>query len=326
ADALERREIMALIHYRIGHAQQRLGDLDAARNSYDTAITVIEAKRTPIRDEGLLISLMGRWQLVYEAMIQLCLERGDGAAAFGYTERARARAFADLLARRRTTAHTNATPVSLAEVQTQLPSGTLLLAYFATGLRGPETALLEAIPPEAAGLRACLSTPAQLWLIAVTRTSLHWWRCNLNPNVLQASSPYLADGRRFLSAPILRRAYDALLAPAAELLAQAERVVVVPRGPLHQLPFSSLLHGAQQPLLERAPQWGTVPSATTLLQTCATPVPEVERPCLALGSDGAAGRRLRRTRAEAQAAARLCDGEAWQGDAGVVVRPREQVR
>lgn len=324
ADELERREIMALIHYRIGHAQQRLGDLDAARNSYDTAITVIEAKRTPIRDEGLLISLMGRWQLVYEAMIQLCLERGDGAAAFGYTERARARAFADLLARRRTTAHTNATPVSLAEVQTQLPSGTLLLAYFATGLRGPETALLESIPPEAAGLRACLSTPAQLWLIAVTRTSLHWWRCNLNPNVLQASSPYLADGRRFLSPMILRRAYDALVAPAAELLSQAERVVIVPHGPLHQLPFGALLNEAKQPLLEIAPEWSMVPSATMLLQTLMTPVQQAKRPCLALGYDGAAGRRLRFTVAEAQAVAHLCGGEAWQGDAGVVARLREQ--
>ncbi len=85
---LGRHEIVALIRYRIGHAEQRLGRLDAARASYDTAIAAIEATRTPIRDEGLLISLMGRWQQVYEAMIQLCLEDGDGAAAFDYAERA----------------------------------------------------------------------------------------------------------------------------------------------------------------------------------------------------------------------------------------------
>src|SRR5262249_43379762 len=76
---LGRREIVALIYYRIGHLQQRLGQLDRACAAYDAAIAVIEDTRAPVRDEGLLISLMGRWQQVYEAMIQLCLDRDDAA-------------------------------------------------------------------------------------------------------------------------------------------------------------------------------------------------------------------------------------------------------
>jgi CHAT domain-containing protein/tetratricopeptide (TPR) repeat protein len=336
---LGRREIVALIHYRIGHAEQRLGRLEAARAAYDAAIAMIEDTRAPVRDEGLLISLMGRWQQIYEAAFQLCLDRGDGAAAFDYAERARARAFADMLARRgglvqqnkeqRTenrepkghgdmygkpsvAASAGATPITAAEAQAALSPGTLLLAYFATGLRGPESALLDAIPSGAAGLRACLATPARLLLLALTRDGLRVHVCLLDPNMLQASSPYLADGRRFLQPPILRRAYDALIAPAADLLAAAERVVIVPHGPLHQLPFAALLDPAGRPLLETAPDLRYAPSTTLLLRARhQRTIPR--RVCLALGYDGAAGRRLRHTEAEAAAVARLCGGEVWRG-------------
>jgi CHAT domain-containing protein len=334
---LGRREIVALIHYRIGHAEQRRGRPDAAQAAYDAAIAVIEDARAPVRDEGLLISLMGRWQQVYEAAIQLCLDRGDGAAAFNYAERARARAFADLLARRGRLLQpdresqepsakrqdvdlgsrfvvrgSGASPITAAEAQAMLAPGTLLLAYFATGLRGPESALLEAIPTGAASLRACLATPARLLLLALTHDGLQAHICPLDPNVLQASSPYLADGRRFLQTAILRRAYDALINPAAALLTAAERVVIIPHGPLHQLPFAALLDPAGRPLLEHAPDLRYAPS-TTLLLRARPQRPAPERACLALGYDGAAGRRLRHTEAEAMAVAQLCGGEVWRG-------------
>jgi CHAT domain-containing protein/tetratricopeptide (TPR) repeat protein len=326
---LGRHEIVALIRYRIGHAEQRLGQLDAARASYNTAIEAIEATRTPIRDEGLLISLMGRWQQVYEAVIQLCLERGDGAAAFDYAERARARAFADMLARRRSPAESaggldraSAVPMTASEVQAAMPPGTLLLAYFAAGLRGPESALLDAIPATAAGLRACLATPARLLLLALTHESLRAYTCPLDPNALQASSPYLADGRRFLNPAVLRRAYDALVAPVADLLATAERVVVVPHGPLHQMPFSTLLDTGGQPLLETRPDLACAPSATVLLRALDGRSTHPPQSCLALGYDGVAGRRLRHTVAEAAAVARLCGGTAWRGAPGMAAELR----
>jgi CHAT domain-containing protein len=331
---LGRREIVALIHFRIGHAEQRLGRLDASRNAYDAAIIVIEDTRAPVRDEGLLISLMGRSQQVYEAAIQLCLDRGDAAAAFDYAERARARAFADLLARRgkllqpglesQESLGSSASPITAAEAQAALAPGTLLLAYFATGLRGPESALLDAIPAEAASLRACLATPARLLLLALTNEGLRAHTCSLDPNLLQASSPYLADGRRFLQPAILRRAYDALIAPAADLLAAAERVVVVPHGPLHQLSFATLLDPSGRPLLEIASDLCYTPSTTLLLR--ARPqhtAPKAD--CLSLGYDGAAKRRLRHTEAEAAAVARLCGGEAWRGAPGMAERLRDAV-
>jgi CHAT domain-containing protein len=268
-------------------------------------------------DEGLMINLMGRWQQVYEAAVQLCLSRGELAAAFDYAERARARAFADMLARRGAgLAQDRATPLTARETQAALPEGTLLLAYFAIGLRGPESAMLDAIPSDAAGLRACLTTKPQLLLLALTRDGLRAHDCPLNPNALQASSVYQADGRRFLARQVLRKANDALVAPVADLIGQAARVVVVPHGPLHQLPFAALLDAEGRPLLERSPHLAYAPSATVLLRALATHRTAPEQPCLALGYDGAVGQRLRYTEPEAAAVAQIAGGVAWRGAAG----------
>src|SRR5262249_34817674 len=153
------------------------------------------------------------------------------------------------------------------------------------GLRGPESALLDAIPAAAAGLRACLATPARLLLLALTHESLRAYTCSLDPNALQASSPYLADGRRFLNPGVLRRAYDALVAPVPDLLATAGRIVVVPHGPLHQLPFSALLDTDGRPLLEAGPDLACAPSATVLLRTLDARGAHPRQSCLALGYD-----------------------------------------
>jgi CHAT domain-containing protein/tetratricopeptide (TPR) repeat protein len=317
AHEIDRRDVLALIQYRIGHAQQRLGQPEAALANYAAAVAAIEARREPLRDEGLLISLMGRWQEVYEAAILLRLELGDVDGAFDYAERARARAFTDLLARRYTEASKDsrlnaaAEPIAAAEARAALPMGMLLLAYFATGLRGPESALLDAIPSQAAGLRACLAAQPRLLCFALTRDQLDVRVCPLDPNALQASSAYQADGQRFLRPAVLRRAYDALIAPVAARLAAASEVVVVPHGPLHQLPFAALLDPAGIPLLDHVAHLSCTPSATALLRARTANVPPDARPCLALGYGG--GRDLRNTEPEATMVADVCAGDRWTG-------------
>jgi tetratricopeptide (TPR) repeat protein len=335
-------ERLALIHARIGQSRARLGDTPAARAAYAEAVASVEARRTPLRNEGLLLSLMGRWQGVYEALVLQCLAAGDDDAAFEATERARARAFADLLAQRRTAdgrsqpadggdnsgtsaLGTQHSALSAQRLQTALPPGGLFLSYFAAGLRGPEQALLDQLPPEAAALRECLDTPAQLLVFAVTPGGVRAVRCAIDPNLLAATSARRADGRRFLAPPILRQLYDALVAPVADLLAAAAEVFVAPHGPLHQLPFATLLDEAGRPLVECAPPISYTPSATIWLQQRAAPVSAAPRaPMLAVGYDGAGADRLRHTEAEARAVAARCGGEAWRGEEGVLARLMER--
>lgn len=318
ARSQDRREVFGLIQARIGHAQRRLANLEAAQASYEAAIGAIEAAREPLNDEDLLISWMGRWQPIYEEAIDLALQRGAPQAAFEYAERARARAFADLLARRGPNLQSaKLEPVTAIETQAALPAGTLLLIYFALGLRGPEATLIDAIPSEASAVRACLQPTPQLMLLALTRDSIASWICPIDPNVLQAGSPYWADARRFMRAPVLRRLYDALIAPIEDLLAAADTVLVAPHGPLHQLSFAALLDRAGRPLLERTIRLSYTPSATVLLRALSARRSPADRACLAVGYDGPTELHLRHTEAEAAAIASLCAGEARRGTPGV---------
>jgi tetratricopeptide (TPR) repeat protein len=317
AERIGRNDVIPLIHYRIGRLQQQIGRNEAAYASYTEAADAIEARREPMRDEGLLMSLMGRWQQVYEAAILLCLEQGDAVGAFSFAERARARAFADLLARRGADlADEHAAPATAQELQAALAPGTLMVSYFTTGLRGPEAALLDAMPPAAAALRACLEVTPRLVLLALTQETARVYACSLDPNLLHAASPYLADGRRFLRPAILRRISDALITPVADLVAAAQRILIVPHGPLHQCSFAALNDPAGQALIDHAPI-SYAPSATTWLRTSAAPIGDALLPCLALGYDNAAGVQLRHTEAEAAVIAHRCGGVAWRGTKGV---------
>lgn len=320
AETIERQDIVPLLHYRLAHAHQRLGELETAGNSYAAAIAAIEARREPLREESLLISLMGRWQQVYEAAILLCLELGNIAVAFDYAERARARAFADMLARRTSTITESASgPVAAHQVQAALPASTVLLAYFCCGLRGPESALCEAMPPAAAELRACLEIPARLLAFTVQRDGLRVYDCGIDPNSLQSHAA--ADGRRFLRPRVLQRLHDALLAPCAAELATSDELIIVPHGPLHQVPFAALSHEAEQYPPAQPARLSYSPSVSVLLS--APPVTDARQaPCLALGYDGAAGYELRHTEAEARAIAARLGGTAWHGAPGIIERFR----
>jgi CHAT domain-containing protein len=320
---LGRREIIALVQYRIGHAEQRLNHAAAALQHYALAIEAIEAARATTSDESLQISLMGRWQQVYEAAILLCLEQKDVALAFDYAERARARAFADMLARH--TSHlspADTEPLTTRDVQAMLPPDAVLLAYFATGLYNPETALLRSCAPQ---LRACLETPSRLLLLTLTTTTLRAHDSALNPNVFQAASPYLADGQRFLAPNLLRRIYRALIAPVADLLAPARRAMIIPHGPLHQLPFAALLNEQDEPLLEHGPELICAPSATVLFRAGRAEEAAPTGLCLAVGYNGDISRNLRHIEPEAQTVAAICGGALWQGARGIQQRLSAEV-
>jgi tetratricopeptide (TPR) repeat protein len=320
---LERYEIVALVRYRIGFVHAQRGQLEQTHEYYRLAIEMIEQTRQPIRDEGIRVSLMGRWQQIYEAMVLLCLRLGDQPAAFDYAERARARAFADLLLQANSPLDERlAEPATAASVQAALPDRTLVLAYLAVGLRAPDSPLLDAIPA-ASPLRELLVTPPELWLFAVTPSGVQAWRCAINPNALHGSGPLAADGRRFLQPPVLRRLYATLIAPVAALIAAADHAVIVPHGPLHHIPFAALLDDSGAPLLDQGVRLSHAPSATVLLHQLAARPSAAANSCLALGYAGGAAHNLRHTEAEAAAVAELCRGEVWRGDARTAARLRQ---
>jgi CHAT domain-containing protein len=325
---LKQYEDAAMMYYRLGKAHQQMGQFVAARASYTAAITMIESTRKPMRNDGLSISLMGRWQQIYESAVQLCLEQGNVVAAFNYAEQARARAFADQLARRSNgMAQCQVTPATAPEIQAALPAGTLMLVYFAIGLYEAKPAPSEAVAAHDHKQSASDGCPPRLLLMALTNERLEIYECPINPNSFQASSAFMVDGRRFLSPRLLRRYYDVLIGPVVHLLGWAERIVIVPHGPLHHVPFVALTNAEGQALIEHAAHLAYTPSATVWLcqQSTRSQKPATRNAdanddrltMLAVGFDGVEGYGLRHTEAEATMAAEVCGGVAWRGAAGV---------
>ncbi|MFQ5435494.1 MAG: tetratricopeptide repeat protein, partial [Anaerolineae bacterium] len=82
AEAINRREILPHVHYRLGDVLLRQGAGSDALAQFEAAAEVIESTREPIRDEGLKISLLGRWQQVYEALVLMHVDNGRFQEAF----------------------------------------------------------------------------------------------------------------------------------------------------------------------------------------------------------------------------------------------------
>jgi CHAT domain-containing protein/tetratricopeptide (TPR) repeat protein len=322
-----RRDILPHVHYRLGDVWHRLGDGAASLDQFQAGAELIEAMRAPLHDEELKISLLGRWQQVYEALVLHCLAHGREAEAFEWAERARARAFAEaLLAKQPPSkspeegdereAQLSQPPVAAVdEVQAGLPANGTMLCYFTTGVLDRDAPLLKAIHSDNP-LREHLLTPARTLLFVVTRQRLAVYECPLDPNLFATASPRRYDPLRFLAPTVRQRLYAALVGIAHEALG-ARQLYVIPHGPLHYVPFGALLYQPEEPSSQaREPDVTYAPSATLLVRHGLVPAPHLppDRACLAVGYNGVRnGRVLRYTEPEANMVAHLTGGRVWVG-------------
>ncbi|MEK6281813.1 MAG: CHAT domain-containing protein [Acidobacteriota bacterium] len=103
-------------HSNLATAYVRLGQLDKARDHYQQAIELMESVRARLGGEEEKAGFFQDKIEVYKKQIGLLLDprlkdaRSNAAEAFHYTERARARAFLDLLAEARVNVEQNAAP------------------------------------------------------------------------------------------------------------------------------------------------------------------------------------------------------------------------
>ncbi|MCA9981702.1 MAG: tetratricopeptide repeat protein, partial [Anaerolineales bacterium] len=126
--ALGRSEILPHVYYHLADTWWRLGQPKTARHYLETAVAVIEQQQSQPADESVSISLLGRWQQVYEALFLVQMALGQPNAALATAERARARAFAQRL-------NQHAPPenwVTADDLQRQLAPGQAFISYFTT--------------------------------------------------------------------------------------------------------------------------------------------------------------------------------------------------
>ncbi|MEQ8192447.1 MAG: tetratricopeptide repeat protein, partial [Candidatus Eremiobacterota bacterium] len=93
------------IAYSVGLLYEYQGNFEEARNYFERAIDIIEGIRQAFTVEDFKRDFMQNKIIVYEHMIDILIKMNLGKDAFNYNEKARARAFLDILANQKINIH-----------------------------------------------------------------------------------------------------------------------------------------------------------------------------------------------------------------------------
>jgi CHAT domain-containing protein len=274
---------------------RRAGDAKLAEDLLKKAVDVIEKQRASINTETGRIGYVGDKQAVYQELISLLCAGNRAAEAFEYVERAKGRALVDLLAsqtkiaaRGKDTAQINRTLDQLAhaEKETSTVADPTVQSNVA-GTRGVVLKLkkeLLAQDPEFASLVTVTDTDlktiqARLGtdeaILEYYATEQDWYAFVLKHNGIWVTKldgtgleKDVLDFREKLTrvgsddyVPHAKALYRRVFAPVAGRLT-SPRLIIVPHGVLHYLPFGALSSGKDF-LIDRY-QIRILPSASIL--------------------------------------------------------------
>lgn len=280
-------------------AQRALGDLVAAGRASDKAIRLIESLLHPLEGQAARIGFFGSRVPVYEQRVELELQRGRAEEALTMLERAKSRAFLELLARRggqNEAGEENSRgtqPLPAAEIQAGLPDDTLLIEYFITARRS------VAFLVSAHGLQVVSLVDD---LDQRLRPVFEW-----ETKRLKRATP---DEHGRLHEPFLLSALRQMLwAPLAAAIKGWQRLIIIPYGDFHYLPFSAFV---DQPFAPAdVPDFQLAPSASVFLDRERFTAPGVSAGALVVhyGPD------LKYAQFEAEAVAHKLAAQLLTGDA-----------
>ena len=227
-----------------------LGDKPGASAAYVDAARASELIRARFRSEEFKAGLFGDVQQIFDRAIALSAETGDAATAWQLSESSRSRALLDVL-RERVTPATN-------EAAAAMRSGPPDLAQMSAALREGE-AVIEFHSLEER-LLAWVIRPSGIRAFTVAQS-----RAQLGERIQRFRDAIIKRDKH--SAVLGRELHTLLIAPLG--LAPNERLVVVPHGALHYLPFQALGE-ARGYLIERH-ALSYAPSAGVALQLARRP-------------------------------------------------------
>ncbi|MDQ3038638.1 MAG: CHAT domain-containing protein [Pseudomonadota bacterium] len=213
----------------ISKSEAALGRDEQAAQALDQALAVFDKARSKFRSDEFKMGLFSDLQSVFERAINMRSKLGQPALAFDISERSRARALLDAVSGRAEVDSDTAAVLDAASLQQMLTPDEVVVAYHALPTR------LVAWVLSNAGVRE-VTFPTDLprkdlvRLVDAYRDTL----IRLNPN---------ATG-------IGDQIGQLLLAPLG--VEAGKRMIIVPHGPLHYLPFQALRTDGKY-LIERNP-------------------------------------------------------------------------
>ena len=228
----------------IARSQLALGDAAAARARFIEAAQLADGIRARFRSEEFKAGLFGDVQKIFERAIGLLADSGDHAAAWRLSEQSRARALLDLMRERVAPADAAQAAAlklqpTLAAVQAALRPGETLLQYH--------------------------SLDERLLAWTISRDGIDGRSLPLSRSALAGAVDKFRQAMRNLRANPTEQAaalYGQLIAPLP--IAADARLVIVPHGPMHYLPFQALRDGDAW-LIERH-ALALAPSASVAMQ------------------------------------------------------------
>lgn len=242
----------------ISKSESALGNEAQAAQALDQAIDVFDKARAKFRSDEFKMGLFSDLQVVFERAIGMHTRLGEPGKAFDISERSRARALLDAVAGRAEIGNGEAVALDAATLQTMLRADEVVVAYHALPDRLMAWVLsnegVREVPLPVAIKRADLAR-----LVDAYRDAL----IKLNPNAAQVGEKI-----------------GALLLAPLEIPA-GKRIIIVPHGPLHYLPFQALRLDGQY-LIERNPM--SIAPSISIAAKLAERTPTVSAQLVAFGN------------------------------------------
>ena len=288
----------------ISESQQKLGHPAEAAQALDEAIAMFDRTRARFRSDEFKMGLFSDLQSVFERAIDMRSKLGQADKAFDVSERSRSRALLDAVAGRAELKGDTGQALDATALQAMLQSDEVVVAYHAL----PEG--LKAWVLTSGGVREVVlpDAPTRVRLESLVNT----FRYSVFPKpgyfdddvpidagvkaAVDAQSEFFAhEGKKIFLSERRTSAQDVqvkrvidqeadtlgnlLLKPLN--LPSGARLIIVPHGPLHYLPFQALRLGGQY-LIERNPV-SIAPSASIALRLAAN-APVISPKLLAIGN------------------------------------------
>lgn len=284
AEALQAAEMSSLpfaisqLYFRLGNLWQRQGDQARALTAYTHAIATVEEMLLNEEQEKTKIGLMGARQHIYQAIVLLYCKLAQLASALTYVEKARSRAFLDMLPQPALYPATRQEAVlTLAQIQAKLPEDTVIVEYFTTGHAGLWEEMLRNLPAETQFLRNDLLPERAMFVFAITRQAIVGQQLpstvqqiearyfhNLGHKRFRGTTPQI--GERLSALHRWHMLYQELLAPLQSQLTDKKRLILIPHSTLHYLPLHALAP-ANDLFHQQKLTISYAPSASALMRT-----------------------------------------------------------
>lgn len=232
----------------------------SALPEYRRALDFIDKLRASIKDADNRRFVLADKQRVYEEAVLAALLAGDPKLAFSFSERSRARAYLDALARQFGETIAPSMPMPIEAIAARLPEGTALLSYFV----GEGYCAIFPIKRQGLEGAALLSKTNRQHLSHLTELA------GLEVTNEQSSFPRNEE------------LADLLIGPTRPVIANADHLIIVPHGPLHNLAFAALrpqLEKDARKFLTESHRLSHLPAAS-FVELCLT----MERPPFSIGS------------------------------------------